>query len=265
MPSEASLREDLRVLSEAGFDGLFTMTCRGACADAARLAHELGFGLVVLGVYSPGDKAEVEQAKRAAPYADAYCLGHERLGEDYDRETLRQLMSTFRRETHKPVTTTAVLADYANDPQLYMEWSDFLCPDVHASWHYGQPAQEAWEETEQMGLHAATLATPYPGKPVLLKMVSYPSAGAEGLSPTSQLEFYRRATGAMQHSVRFPRGVTPVFLGAFDAPWKDAAHGWPESERHTGLFTADRQPKPAALEIPWPMLHRSKAPVSLRR
>ena len=46
-------------------------------------------------------------------------------------------------------------------------------------------------------------------------------------------------------------GVYFSFLAAYDPLWKTADMGWLEAERHTGLFTADRKPKPAVLEVDW--------------
>jgi len=70
------------------------------------------------------------------------------------------------------------------------------------------------------------------------------------LTPAAQKEFYRLAVEMAPHSIDLPAHVHFSFLGAFDTPWKTTANQWPPAELHTGLFTADRQPKPVVF-VQW--------------
>src|SRR6185312_12116632 len=103
--SESSIRKDLEVLRRNGFDGLITMTSRGSCKLIPRLAHEQGFVMVIAGVWEIRDESEVKNAIEAAPYANAYCLGHNGLGPRYVMSELEKSLGSFRNATKRPVTT----------------------------------------------------------------------------------------------------------------------------------------------------------------
>jgi exo-beta-1,3-glucanase (GH17 family) len=250
-PSEASIRNDLRTLRKYNFDGLITMTSRDTCQHTARIAHEEGFNKVIVGITADlRDEEEIRNALRAAPYADAYCLGHNKLHVNYTLEELEKVMERFRTETRRPVTTSELVVAYKATPKL-AALGEFLFPDVHGSWHYGGTPDEIWNETLTLALEAAELARDMPEKRVLLKMVSYPSGGAPGLSRKTQMEFYRLAVNKRLDRNDIPIKVSFSFFGAFDPVWKTEEHGWEKAEQFVGLFTKDREPKPAVTEIQW--------------
>ncbi|WP_295578271.1 hypothetical protein [uncultured Lamprocystis sp.] len=136
-------------------------------------------------------------------------------------------------------------------PREIPESRDFLFPDAHGQWHWGQTPEEAWAETLILGRKLAMLSGETPDRAVLLKMVSFPSGGAPELTPQSQVEFYRLAVERVKNRTDLPSRVKFIFLGAFDMPWKSVENGWPPTEQHTGLFTHERKPKPAVTEIAW--------------
>src|SRR5213594_1488762 len=60
LPSEASVRADLRTLREAGFTGIITY---GAELEMLpKLAQEAGFKGMVLGIWDPGSQSETQKA-----------------------------------------------------------------------------------------------------------------------------------------------------------------------------------------------------------
>ena len=249
-PSEASIRQDLEILRKYGFDGLITISSKGTLKHIPRIAHEVGLNMVIVGVFDLRDKEEVANALGVAQYADAYCLGHRGLNKLYNESELRKLMSTFRQKSKRPVTTSEVLAEYETNPNL-MEMGDFLFPDAHSDWHSGQNPQQVWDNTISIARRMSQIVTQKGKKPVLLKMVSFPSGGAKGLSQETQAEFYRLAVEKAKVSIEIPGFVSFSYLCAFDPIWKTKEHGFMEPEKYTGLFTNDRIPKRAVEEVNW--------------
>ncbi len=246
--SEASIRKDLQALRQHGFNGLITITSKGTCSQIARIAHEEGFQKVIVGVREIRDNNEINNALQIAQYADAYCLGHRGLKGLYSFGELENARKLFIDETLRPVTTSELVVDYELNPGL-VAVSDFLFPDVHSNWHKGQSPQAAWAETLASARKAAQLAGS--AKPVLLKMVSFPSGGAAGLTTQTQVEFYRLAAEEFTDRNDVPSTVSLSFMTAFDPVWKTEEYEWSRSEQYTGLFTAGRKPKPAVTEVKW--------------
>jgi exo-beta-1,3-glucanase (GH17 family) len=256
MPSEASIRMDLEVLAKHGFNGLITMTSKGNCREIARVARQLGFVKIVVGVWDIRDQGEVGNALSAATWADAYCLGHRGSEKRYPLQELEEAITRFRTQTHHPITTSEVLATYESNPE-YVAVGDFLFPDVHAYWHDGQTPAVAWQQTVASALKADELVvkemqkTGKPKKPVMLKMVSFPSGGASGLTETSQLEFYRLAIRESPMKGDLPGGMSLAFFSAFDELWKTENRGFATPEKSTGLFHDNREPKQAVTKLDW--------------
>lgn len=247
--SEASIRKDLQVLRRFGFDGLITMTSKGTCQHIPRIAHEEGFQMVITGVWDLRNKDEIANALLADRYSDAYCLGHRGMIKRYSIGELEPLMEAFRNQTGRPVSTTELIGDYETDPK-FAGLGDFLFPDVHTMWHNGQSPQEAWSETLALAQRASKAASSL-GKLVLMKMISFPSGGAERLSPKTQAEFYRLAAEESVDRNDIPANVSFSYMTAFDPVFKTEDQDWKKAEQYTGLFSRDRKPKPAVTEVTW--------------
>jgi exo-beta-1,3-glucanase (GH17 family) len=249
-PSEASLYKDLEALRRHGFNGLITITTKQSMGFVPRIAHETGFIMVIAGVWDLRDREEIANAFKAAPYVDAFCLGHRGLNKRYTLGELEEWMQKFHDKTHRPVTTSEVLAEYQTNSKL-VEMGDFLFPDVHVLWQQSLSPKEAWDQTRSAALQAARLLDHHPDKLVLLKMVSYPSGGKEGFSPETQKEFYRLAVEQRVNRIDIPARVSFSFFAAFDPPWKTADYGWDSPEQFVGLFTTERRPKLAVTQVDW--------------
>jgi hypothetical protein len=65
------------------------------------------------------------------------------------------------------------------------------------------------------------------------------------------VEFYKLAVEQARDRNDIPTGITFAFLAAFDPIWKTEERGWHRSEQFTGLFNAERTPKPAVTEVRW--------------
>ena len=247
-PTENDVREDLRVLRQAGFDGLVTYASNYVNAanpaqmlDLAGLAQTAGFAGMIVGVWNPADEKELQVAVQAASHRilTGYCVGNEGLDHRYNLKTLKTAVERLRQLTQKPVTTTEEAHDYYENSPLW-QLGDWTFPNVHPYFSKRKLPQEAVAWTEQI---YKTLL-PISNKPLIFKEVGLPSAGDDDLSEARQAEYYRL--------LRKTKVVFAVFE-AFDAPWKhlgqrkaDGTYPQPDPEPHWGIFTHDRKPKDAA-------------------
>jgi len=233
LPSEASQRADLETLRRAGFDGL--VLYGSMQPDIPRLAAESGFRRVLVGVWDPADEAEVAAAIRTAELDVVLgCIvGNEGLMfKRYDLATLGRAMRHVRDATGKPVSTTEVIDRYATTPEI-VEWSTFLAPNAHPFHFSVREPEDAVRWTQEAYGALAKLAR---GRPILLKEVGLPTAGAEAMSEERQAEYYARLDATE---------VPFAFFEYADGPWKTGG----TVEPHWGLFRADRTPKPVVKRL----------------
>lgn len=229
LPSEDSIREDLRTLRAFGFTGLVTY---GADVPAIpRIAEQVGFHYLLLGVWNPANREEMQRVKQeaASPRVLGVIVGNEGLMfRRYDPDVLWAAMEEMRRATGKPVSTTEVIESYFTNQEL-IERSDFLAVNAHPYFHEKREPQQAVEWTVKA---YENLVARVGGKPVIFKEVGLPTQGREDLSEEGQFRYYLLLS---ESPVRF------VYFEAFDALFKQGA-----VEQSWGLFRADRSPKPAA-------------------
>ena len=250
-PSEENVREDLRVLRDAGFSGLLTYGSNyksgdtpGQMLDIPRLAQEAGFEGMIVGVWDPADKNELRAAEQAShcPVVVGYSVGNEGLDVRYDLETLVSVMERLRRITGKPVSTTEEVHDYYEDSPLWTI-SDWIFPNAHPYFAGYRDPQGAVEWTVKIFETLDSVSN----KPLIFKEVGLPSGGDFDLNESCQAQYYR----LLQET-----NVSYVVFEAFDAPWKhlgrpqpDGTYRWPDPEPHWGIFASDRTPKEAAADI----------------
>jgi exo-beta-1,3-glucanase (GH17 family) len=254
-PTVDEIREELRVLRErGGFDALITFSSDGgALAEVPRIAkEEFGFKAVIQGISLPewrdaaGNRADTEaifrqqlkqlglegDAPRNSPpnaYVDAYCVGHN-VSNRVSIERLAGWIAEVRAKSGKPVgTTTPLYSLLGPQNQAVREIGDFYFPDVNGGWSVGTTPQSALSQLRQDLYRVGELTD----KPVLLKMISYPSAGRE-CTPEAQLEFFR----GVSTFVVPPRGVYLSVFAGFDLPWKTPPD-FDVTEQHVGLFAVD--------------------------
>lgn len=250
-PSEQDVREDLRVLRGAGFNGLVTYGSNyrnpaipSQTLDIAGLVQATGFEGMIVGVWNPSDENELQAAEQAGrhPVIIGYCVGNEGLDVRYDLKTLVFAMERLRRATGKPVSTSEEVGDYSENSLLW-QIADWTFPNVHPYFAKHREPQEAVKWTEEI---FKTLR-PMSNKPLIFKEVGLPSDGDFGLSNSRQAQYYQllRETN-----------VSYVTFEAFDAPWKhlgrrksDGTYDGPDPEPHWGIFTSERKPKEAAANI----------------
>lgn len=232
LPDEASLRADLTVLRRAGFDGLITY---GAdIGPITKIAGEVGFDRLILGIWNPSSQAEQATIIReaASDRVIGVIVGNETLTfRRSDVPTLAAAMASVRRATGKPVSSTEVIEAFFTNRDL-VEASDFLTVNAHPYFHALRDPVKAAEWTIAA---YDNLAARVRQRPILLKEIGMPTLGDEGLSEANQARYF---TLMSQSHVNF------AYFEAYDALFKRGP-----LEQSWGLFRADRSPKPAGSAI----------------
>jgi len=226
IPTDESIKADLEVLHNAGFNGLVTYGAE--FTTIPRIAKEVGFR-ILLGVWNPKNAKELAKAKEAAKndIVLGIIVGNEGLMFNrYDFATLKRAVEEMAEATGKPVTTTEVVESYTTNKEL-LELGAFLAPNGHPYHHSVKEPSKAVEWTVKTFEALQKLTD----KVILLKEVGLPTAGDTGLSEEAQAEYYRLLKDTK---------VNFVYFEGFDGPWKQGG----KVEPHWGLFRADRSEKP---------------------
>jgi exo-beta-1,3-glucanase (GH17 family) len=227
-PSTESIKEDLAALRKAKFTGLVTYGSRGRLgSELPSLAKEAGFEGMILGVWNPGDSAEVASAKQAAmsEVVLGICVGNEGLMEHrYVLETLAGAMKDIRQATKKPVTTTEIIQNY----EQLLDLVDWAFPNAHPYFANITDPDSAviWTHDAFQQLKRKTNLL------VMLKEEGLPTAGdaKQPLSELAQCEYY---DSLAKTDSRF------AYFEAFDQVWKTTL----PIEPHWGVYRQDRSPK----------------------
>jgi len=245
-PPSDVIRRELQILLGGGFNSLITFSASGSLADIPRIAKELGFRGVIMGIIDITDKGEVSSAITARDYVDAYCVGHMFTDYPYSELDLLETIGRVRRATSRPVTTTLRPNGYLVFPKI-SHAIDFFFPDIHANWYSDGTAAHARKATELFVSEVRQLQERYPDKAVLLKLISIPSKEVPGASTEQQYHFYRQVVEYVKSSMTFPERVYPSYFSAFDLPWKSPERKWPPGERYIGFYDVHGKPKVALI------------------
>ncbi|HEY9198867.1 MAG TPA: hypothetical protein VIR60_05820 [Gammaproteobacteria bacterium] len=248
----AGIREDLRLL-RPHFSGLITYGTDSGQEAIPGLAVAAGFRAILIGVWNPADRGELD---RAIALAERYpgqvvglVLGNEGLfWKRYRADDLRSAAAYVRaRLPDIALGSSEPFAVYLDSPDAAtLLEMDMLLPNIHPrfeSWFRADNIEQAVDFVTQVLARLRAL-TP---RPVLIKETGLPSApAAQGFSEARQAEFWSLLVQ------RIPRGPTQNLAGfeAFDAPWKpreleDEFGRLEPSEAHWGLFRHDGTAKPA--------------------
>ena len=283
-PSPRDLQEDLSRLAQ------MTRRLRSySTAEAPslpRLAETHGLKLAAGAWLSDDDRQngrEIEallQAAQSSPAIDRVIAGNEtQLHGALVREELLRVLDLLRARLKVPVSTAEPWHIWLNDPEL-VQRVDYIAVHLLPYWE-GVPAavavHEVWRRYEE-------LRARYPGKPIVIAEVGWPSAGASierrhhgvlnqaSASPLEQARFLREFVASAQHRAE---PVEYYLMEAVDQPWKLATEG--AAGPHWGVLDAHRQPKfnwvgplehnpywlgqalasaLLGLLVAWPILHR---------
>jgi exo-beta-1,3-glucanase (GH17 family) len=256
----AGIRADLHALRPY-FSGIITYGLEHGQALIPELAVAAGYHALILGVWDPTNRAELDQAialaRRYPRQVVALVLGNEGLfWKRYQASDLSAAAEYVRRQLPGiPLGSSEPFSVYLDslDAETLLQL-DLLLPNVH-------PRFEPWFDPDRIA-QAVSFVTEVlarlqtlTDKPILIKETGLPSAPAQqGFSEQRQADFWR------QLLTRIPpapsRGVAA--FEAFDAPWKpreleDEFGRLEASEAHWGLWRQDGREKPVVQSFGhWP-------------
>lgn len=252
----ASIRQDLREL-RSRFDGLITYGALNGHEAIPGIAAELGFRALIVGVWDPFNRAELEAALTAARLHPrlvvGLSLGNEMIFSGRRRpEDLGSLVASVRgRAPALPLSTTEPFHIFYGPSTLALQSElDFLLVNVH-------PVFQPWFRTASAAQAAAfvvdvvrRLGERFCG-PILVKETGVPTEPASaGFTPARQAEFYAALRAGFAPSQR----SAFAYFAAFDAPWRvadaQASPGVHPEEAHWGLYDERRRAKPVVAAIP---------------
>lgn len=266
----AGIRADLQLLHPY-FSGLITYGLGNGQDAIPELAIAAGFRSIILGVWDPTDRHELDTAialaRRHPQQITALVLGNEGLfWKRYSSADITAAAAYVRKRLPQlALGSSEPFSVYLDAPDASALYAlDLLLPNVH-------PRFESWfnpARTDQavnfvievlQRLHERT------DKPILIKETGLPSSPAkQGFSEARQAAFW---SALLQRVPSNPTQNIACFE-AFDAPWKPAelqdefGHLEP-SEAHWGLFRQDGKPKAVIDSLgEWPTAAKMAPPVT---
>ncbi len=253
-PELDTLREDLRLVATRT-RAVRTYGVDGTLALVPALAGEHGLEVtagVDLGADIPGNDARI---RRLAAVVEAsrnvarVIVGNEAVLDG--RLTVAQVVAALdaaRARIAVPVSTAEPWHVWLRNPRLAAH-VDFITVHLLPYWE-GVPVDDALAFVDA---RMADLARAFPGKPILIGEVGWPSrgrdrAGAEA-SPADQARFLSRFLARAEAA-----GWDYFLMEAFDQPWKRRHEGGVGA--HWGVWNVDRAPKLDFAGTVEPLPHR---------
>ncbi len=240
-PSEEDIRGDLELVSRQT-NNIRTYSVEGSQADIPRLAEEFGLR-VTLGVWISTDiernEREVARAIELANQSRSIVrvlVGNEALYRgEIEPEALIEYIRRVREAVKVPVSTSEQWHIWQEHPELARE-VDLVAAHILPYWEF-VPREHA---TAFVLERVQDLRKQFPGKPLLLSEVGWPSNGrARGpaeASPADQALYLRTLVNALNL-----RGYNYFIIEAFDQPWKMDDEG--SVGAYWGVWNLERQPK----------------------
>ncbi len=242
-----NIRIELDILLENKFDGLITFSSAKKLSEIPRIAREAGFKGVIMGIIDIEDYTEIRNAIGASSYADALCVSHMFTDYGFGERELLKTIHFLKDETGLPITTSLSPNGYKAFPRL-TNAIDWLFPDVHCNWYRIATATDIFNQTKLYINEITDLQNLYRNKPVLLKMISFPSEEVKNASTEEQYRFFRLLVEYAESSMDFPERVYASYFSAFDLQWKTPERKWPPGERFLGFFDKERKAKIAIID-----------------
>lgn len=240
-PSQDEVLEDLKLLSQLT-DNIRTYSVGGIQQHIPALAASLGIK-VTLGIWIDADETrslrEIEQAieiANASANVVAILVGNEALfRHDVSLEQLIAYIDRVRSAVKVPVSVSEQWHVWVDHPAL-VDHVDMVAAHILPYWEsvsFERGVQSVLDNIEQ-------LETLFPGKPILLGEVGWPSQGAHPGNGTITNQGHQAIyVRTLVHRLN-RLGRNYFVMEAFDQPWKlDEGEAGP----HWGIFDAHRQPK----------------------
>jgi exo-beta-1,3-glucanase (GH17 family) len=211
------------------------------------------YGAEVLARNATANEGEVRRlitlARRHPELVVAVSAGNEATVDWTDHlvppERVLEYARQLRRDLPQPVTFCENYVPWQEKLSALAAELDFLSVHTYPVWEFKGLA-EALAYTEA---NWRSVADRYPGKPVVITEAGWTTASSgrgikpENATPAIQAK-YLQALGRWCRE----RGVLTFVFEAFDEPWKGSPDPL-EPEKHWGLFTAERRPKPAVQRL----------------
>ena len=253
--TDAEVEAELNTLLNNGFDGLITFTSSGTCGHIAEIAKTKGgkrFRAVIAGITHVDNgaaaRAEVENAIKASPWVDGYCVGHMCQQRHYFIDDVIKWIKRVRVRTQKPVTTTLRPNGYDHKIGEAVDW---FFPDIHWAWNDCANADRAMQDTKQLisKMELMHNVTGYHDKPLLYKMVCFPAGIAKHADEDEQARFYQLLRKYLRDDDEMTGSISLSYFSAFDTKWKEDCPYFAAGDAALGLFSNDLRPRKAVEEL----------------
>ena len=257
-PTTAQIDEDLALL-DGEVENIRTYTVKADLVQIPRLAKAHGMK-VTLGAHLTGNVSEdtvelkrlIGAARENWDTVDRVIIGNETLlTNTLTVDRLATYLDRVRRSLPMPVSTAEPWHIWLEHPEL-VQRVDFIAVHLLPYWE-GLPADAAVPYLLQ---RYRELQAAYPGKPIVIGEVGWPSNGRqrEGAVPSLSNEamFLKRFLALAENE-----GWDYFIIEAFDQPWKTETEGG--AGAYWGLYDVERNPKfsftAPVVEIPqWRLL-----------
>ena len=194
--------------------------------------------------------AEIERlislANRYPEIIEAVAVGNEILvdwtSQPVSAEAVLRYVRTVKAGVSQPVSVCDNWVPWKDGHAELAAALDFISLHTYPQWEY-KSLQQAMDYT-RMNYFAVRAA--HPGKPVIITEAGWcttsnsPQMITDLANPLNQADYIRQLLDWCASE-----GITCFIFEAFDENWKGSDHPQ-EPEKHWGIFTANRQPKPAA-------------------
>ncbi|MCB1800827.1 MAG: beta-(1-3)-glucosyl transferase, partial [Gammaproteobacteria bacterium] len=242
LPDIGQIDSDLALLA-GDAHAVRTYTVRGDMAEVPRLAAVHGLN-VALGAWIGPEEARNKQeiADLIRVYRENHrhvvrvIVGNETLlRKDQTVEEMIGHLDTVREQVWAPISTAEPWHVWLEHPELVAK-VDFIAVHMLPYWE-GIPVENA---VEHVMLRYRDLQQAYPGKPIVISEVGWPSNGRTRqeavASRANQAKFLRRFLAEAERE-----GMTYYLMEAFDQPWKRKLEG--DVGSHWGVYNDERDPK----------------------
>jgi len=246
LPTPEQIDADLRLLAGkvTAVRSYSSLKSLGQIADIAA-RHQLK---VALGAWIDRNRqtneaelaAAIDIANRHANVIRLVIGNEVILRNDLSVAELARLLDRVRNAVEQPVSTAEPWDVWLRNP-LLVEHVDYIAVHMLPYWE-GIPVEQA---VDFLAMRVEQLERAYPGKPVVIAEVGWPSSGrirdAAVASTSNEAMFLRRFLARAREE-----GYIYYIMEAFDQPWKARYEG--AVGAYWGVYNVDREPKFAFIE-----------------
>jgi exo-beta-1,3-glucanase (GH17 family) len=161
-------------------------------------------------------------------------------------EHVIQYVRTLKAGVRQPVTFCENYVPWSTILEPLVAEVDFISLHTYPEWEH-KGMDTALSFTEE---NFDSVATKYPGKKVVITEAGWATrSSGRGIPPENANEVFQKRYIEELTAWSLKRGILTFVFEAFDEPWKGSEHP-DEPEKHWGLYTVDRKPKPVLRPAP---------------